>query len=136
MQFNFNTSLGYALIAAAGEVLLQRVKPALKSAREVLDLALDPNGLSEKLKGRNIATLLPAGLAFANAVTLQRVMSQSVRHCGCAQGRRVPKSPIGSGAWRFQINCLNVGRHRLWHRPVPKGCQNVSPVRVIFAKNS
>jgi hypothetical protein len=119
MQFTLNAALGHAFIAVAGIVLLQRVNSALRHAREVLNLALQPNGLSEKLKGGNIYALLQAALAFGAAVTVQGRVSDPVRHCGSAQKRWAPTSPIGSGAWRFQINCLNVGRRRLCWRLAP-----------------
>jgi protein involved in polysaccharide export with SLBB domain len=71
---------GVAPVATVRKALLERVNPAVKSAREVLDLALDANGLTQKLQGGDILTLLPVSPAFANAVTLQGVVAEPVRH--------------------------------------------------------
>lgn len=71
---------GVAPIATVRKALLERVNPAVKSSREVLDLALDANGLTQKLQGGDILTLLPVSPAFANAVTLQGVVAEPVRH--------------------------------------------------------
>jgi protein involved in polysaccharide export with SLBB domain len=71
---------GVPPIANVRKALLERVNPAVKSAREVLDLALDANGLTQKLQGGDILTLLPVSPAFANAVTLQGVVAEPVRH--------------------------------------------------------
>lgn len=71
---------GVAPIATARKALLERVNPALKSSREVLDLALDASGMAQKLQAGDILTLLPVSPAFANAVTLQGVVAEPVRH--------------------------------------------------------
>ncbi len=71
---------GVAPIATVRKALLERVNPSVKSSREVLDLALDANGLTQKLQGGDILTLLPVSPAFANAVTLQGVVAEPVRH--------------------------------------------------------
>lgn len=71
---------GVAPIATVRKALLERVNPGSKSAREVIDLALDANGLTQKLQPGDILTLLPVSAAFANAVTLQGVVAEPVRH--------------------------------------------------------
>jgi DNA uptake protein ComE-like DNA-binding protein len=52
----------------------------LQSAREVVDLSLDASGLQQKLRAGDILTLLPVSAAFSNAVTLQGVVAEPVRH--------------------------------------------------------
>jgi len=71
---------GVTPVATVRKALLERVNPTVKSAREVLDLALDANGLTQKLQGGDILTLLPVSPAFANAVTLQGLVAEPVRH--------------------------------------------------------
>lgn len=71
---------GVAPIASLRKALLERVNPGSKSAREVLDLVLDANGLNQKLQSGDILTLLPVSAAFANAVTLQGVVAEPVRY--------------------------------------------------------
>ena len=71
---------GVAPIATVRKALLERVNPAVKSSREVLDLALDNTGLTQKLQAGDILTLLPVSPAFVNAVTLQGVVAEPVRH--------------------------------------------------------
>ena len=71
---------GLVPVASVRKALLERVNPSLKSAREVLDLALDSAGLQQKLQAGDILTLLPVSAAFANAVTLQGVVAEPVRH--------------------------------------------------------
>jgi len=55
---------GVAPIATVRKALLERVNPAVKSSREVLDLALDTNGLTQKLQAGDILTLLPVSPLF------------------------------------------------------------------------
>ena len=71
---------GVASVATVRKALLERVNPGLQSAREVVDLALDNTGLQQKLRAGDILTVLPVSAAFANAVTLQGVVAEPVRH--------------------------------------------------------
>jgi len=71
---------GLASVATLRKALLERVNPSLQSAREVVDLALDTAGLQQKLRAGDILTVLPVSAAFANAVTLQGVVAEPVRH--------------------------------------------------------
>lgn len=71
---------GATPMASARKALLERVNPAQNPARQVIDLALNANGLKQTLQGGDILTLLPVGPAFANAVTLQGVVAEPLRY--------------------------------------------------------
>lgn len=71
---------GATPMASARKALLERVNPEKIPARQVIDLALDANGLKQTLKGGDILTLLPVSPAFANAVTLQGVVAEPLRY--------------------------------------------------------
>jgi protein involved in polysaccharide export with SLBB domain len=71
---------GLAPVTTIRKALLERVNPGLQPGREVVDLALDSAGLQQKLQAGDILTLLPVSGAFANAVTLQGVVAEPVRH--------------------------------------------------------
>ena len=71
---------GLSSVATVRKALLERVNPGLQSAREVVDLSLDASGLQQKLRAGDILTLLPVSAAFSNAVTLQGVVAEPVRH--------------------------------------------------------
>ena len=71
---------GLAPVTTIRKALLERVNPGLQPGREVVDLALDSAGLQQKLQSGDILTLLPVSAAFANAVTLQGVVAEPVRH--------------------------------------------------------
>lgn len=66
--------------ANARKALLERVNPEKNPPRQVLDLALDSAGLQQTLRDGDVITLLPLSPAFANAVTLQGVVAESVRY--------------------------------------------------------
>lgn len=71
---------GVPVLASMSRALLERVNPLQSPARQVLDLALDPAGLQEPLRGGDILTLLAVSPQFGNAVTLQGAVADPVRH--------------------------------------------------------
>jgi protein involved in polysaccharide export with SLBB domain len=62
------------------KALLERVNPEKNPPRQVLDLALDTQGLQQTLHDGDVLTLLPISPAFANAVTLQGVVADPLRY--------------------------------------------------------
>ncbi len=71
---------GVPALASTHRALLERVNPAKSPARQVLDLALDPEGLKQPLRDGDVLTLLAVSPAFTNAVTLQGAVADPVRH--------------------------------------------------------
>lgn len=71
---------GVPALASTHRALLERVDPQRTPARQVLDLALDPAGLTQELRDGDVLTLLAVSPAFTNAVTLQGAVADPVRH--------------------------------------------------------
>lgn len=68
-------------LASPRKLLIERVNPQRKgAAREVLEQALDQDGMKSLLKDSDVVTLLPISPAFANAVTLRGHVAQPLRH--------------------------------------------------------
>jgi len=80
---------GVPALASAQKALIERIDPQQPSApRQVQNLQLNPEGLSQKLRDGDVITLLPISPAFGNAVTLQGAVAQPLRH-GWFAGMRV-----------------------------------------------
>ncbi len=80
---------GVPALASALKALVERIDPQQPSApRQVQNLVLNAEGLSQKLRDGDVITLLPISPAFGNAVTLQGAVAQPLRH-GWFAGMRV-----------------------------------------------
>jgi protein involved in polysaccharide export with SLBB domain len=72
---------GLSSLASHQKALLERIIPQdPQSPRQVQNLMLNLQGLDMRLQDGDLVTLLPISPAFANAVTLQGTVAQSVRH--------------------------------------------------------
>jgi protein involved in polysaccharide export with SLBB domain len=72
---------GLSSLASQQKALLERINPQdPQSPRQVQNLMLNMQGLDQRLQDGDLVTLLPISPAFANAVTLQGTVAQSVRH--------------------------------------------------------
>jgi protein involved in polysaccharide export with SLBB domain len=72
---------GLSSLASQQKALLERINPQEPQApRQVQNLMLNAQGLDQRLQDGDLVTLLPISPAFANAVTLQGTVAQSVRH--------------------------------------------------------
>jgi protein involved in polysaccharide export with SLBB domain len=71
---------GVPTLAATQKALIERIDGSQKSPRQVNDLVLNTQGLSQSLQDGDILTLLAISPAFANAVTLQGNVAQPLRH--------------------------------------------------------
>jgi protein involved in polysaccharide export with SLBB domain len=72
---------GLSSLASQQKALLERINPQDPQApRQVQNLMLNAQGLDQRLQDGDLVTLLPISPAFANAVTLQGTVAQSVRH--------------------------------------------------------
>jgi protein involved in polysaccharide export with SLBB domain len=71
---------GVPTLAATRKTLLERIDPAQAPARQVLELALSPQGLLTPLKDGDVITLLPISPGFGNAITLQGTVAQPLRY--------------------------------------------------------
>lgn len=80
---------GVPTLASAQKALVERIDPLQPGApRQVENLLLNAEGLSQKLRDGDVLTLLPISPAFGNAVTLQGAVAQPLRH-GWYAGMRV-----------------------------------------------
>jgi len=70
---------GVPVLAATQMALLERINPQAIPARQVAQLALDAAGLRTVLRDGDILTLLSISPEFANAVTLQGAVAESLR---------------------------------------------------------
>ncbi|MFN5097883.1 MAG: SLBB domain-containing protein [Limnohabitans sp.] len=72
---------GLPTLASTQKVLLERIDPQSANApRQVQNIALTAQGLSQVLRDGDVITLLPMVQAFGNAVTLQGAIAQPMRH--------------------------------------------------------
>lgn len=72
---------GLSSLASQQKALLERISiQDPQSPRQVQNIALNAQGLDQRLQDGDLVTLLPISPAFANAVTLQGTVAQSVRH--------------------------------------------------------
>jgi len=72
---------GLSSLASHQKALLERINSQdPQSPRQVQNLMLNLQGLDMRLQDGDLVTLLPISPAFANAVTLQGTVAQSVRH--------------------------------------------------------
>ena len=75
---------GVPSLASLQKALLERINvnstQTQQVAREVKNLMLNQQGLEQILQDGDVLTLLPISPAFANAVTLQGTVAQSMRH--------------------------------------------------------
>ncbi len=71
---------GVPVLAQSQKALLERIAPGQTPPREVSELVLNAQGLQQTLRDGDVLTLLPISPAFANAVTLQGAVAESVRH--------------------------------------------------------
>lgn len=72
---------GLSSLASQQKALLERINPQdPQSPRQVQNLMLNMQGLDQRLQDGDLVTLLPISPAFANAITLQGTVAQSVRH--------------------------------------------------------
>jgi protein involved in polysaccharide export with SLBB domain len=73
---------GGALPALADprKALLERILNERTPPRQVMDITLDALGLQTALRDGDVLTVLPISPAFANAVTLQGTVAQSLRY--------------------------------------------------------
>ena len=67
-------------LADPRKAVLERISNDRTPPREVHDLALDEAGLRTLLRDGDVLTVLPISPAFANAVTLQGTVAQSLRY--------------------------------------------------------
>jgi protein involved in polysaccharide export with SLBB domain len=72
---------GLPTLASTQKVLLERIDPQSANApRQVQNISLTSQGLSQFLRDGDVITLLPMVQAFGNAVTLQGAIAQPMRH--------------------------------------------------------
>jgi len=72
---------GLSSLASHQKALLERINvQEPQSPRQVQNLMLNAQGLDQRVQDGDLVTLLPISPAFANAVTLQGTVAQSVRH--------------------------------------------------------
>jgi protein involved in polysaccharide export with SLBB domain len=72
---------GLSSLASQQKALLERISiQDPQSPRQVQNIVLNAPGLDQRLQDGDLVTLLPISPAFANAVTLQGTVAQSVRH--------------------------------------------------------
>jgi len=72
---------GLPTLASTQKVLLERIDPQSANApRQVQNIDLNAQGLSQSLRDGDVITLLPMVQAFGNAVTLQGPIAQPMRH--------------------------------------------------------
>jgi protein involved in polysaccharide export with SLBB domain len=72
---------GLSSLASHQKALLERINVQdPQSPRQVQNIMLNAQGLDQRLQDGDLVTLLPISPAFANAVTLQGTVAQSVRH--------------------------------------------------------
>lgn len=72
---------GLSSLASQQKALLERISiQDPQSPRQVQNIVLNAQGLDQRLQDGDLVTLLPISPAFANAVTLQGTVAQSVRH--------------------------------------------------------
>lgn len=80
---------GVPTLASTQKALLERIVASPGTAqRQVLNLELTAQGLTQTLQDGDVLTLLPISPAFVNAVTLQGSVAQALRH-SWAPGMRV-----------------------------------------------
>ena len=70
---------GMPALATSQKALIERIQPQANPPRQVLDLALDPKGLSTPLQDGDILTLVGISQGFANAVTLKGNVAHPMR---------------------------------------------------------
>ena len=72
---------GVPTLAAPHKAVLETLNASQPSGpRHVAEIALDAAGLATPLKDADVVNLLPVSPAFSNAVTLQGVVAQPLRH--------------------------------------------------------
>jgi len=71
---------GLPALADPRKALLERIVGERTPPRQVLDITLDALGLQTALRDGDVLTVLPISPAFANAVTLQGTVAQSLRY--------------------------------------------------------
>jgi protein involved in polysaccharide export with SLBB domain len=72
---------GVPALASAQKALVERIDPQQPAApRQVQNLTLHAQGLTQPLRDGDVITLLPMSPAFGNAVTLQGAVAQPLRH--------------------------------------------------------
>jgi protein involved in polysaccharide export with SLBB domain len=71
---------GVPTLAKTQKALLERITRDNGAPRQVQEIALDKQGLREALLDGDVLTLLDISPAFANAVTLQGVVAESLRY--------------------------------------------------------
>ena len=71
---------GLSVLARSGKALLERIDPAVDTARHIEDFALDQAGLDRSLRDGDILTLFEISPQFANAVTLRGNVAQPLRY--------------------------------------------------------
>ncbi|MEI7783695.1 MAG: SLBB domain-containing protein [Betaproteobacteria bacterium] len=71
---------GLPALADPRKALLERILSDRTPPRQVLDITLDALGLQTALRDGDVLTVLPVSPAFANAVTLQGTVAQSLRY--------------------------------------------------------
>lgn len=71
---------GLSVLARSGKALLERIDPAVDTARHIEDFALDQAGLDRSLRDGDILTLFEISPQFANAVTLRGNVAHPLRY--------------------------------------------------------
>jgi protein involved in polysaccharide export with SLBB domain len=72
---------GLPTLASPQKALVERIDAQQPRApRQVQELVLNAQGLAHSLRDGDVITLLPLSPAFANAITLQGVVAQPLRH--------------------------------------------------------
>jgi SLBB domain len=81
---------GLPVLTSQQKALIERIASGqtTSSLRQVQNLTLDAQGVKQVLQDADVVTLLPISPAFANAVTLQGLVAQPLRHV-YTQGMRV-----------------------------------------------
>jgi protein involved in polysaccharide export with SLBB domain len=71
---------GLPALADPRKALLERILNERTPPRQVMDITLDALGMQTALRDGDVLTVLPISPAFANAVTLQGTVAQSLRY--------------------------------------------------------
>jgi protein involved in polysaccharide export with SLBB domain len=90
LQDVLNLGGGLPVLTSQQKALIERIASGqtTSSLRQVQNLTLDAQGVKQVLQDADVVTLLPISPAFANAVTLQGLVAQPLRHV-YVQGMRV-----------------------------------------------
>jgi len=83
-----NLGGGVPTLAKPKKALLERIDPNSNLPRQIQEIALDAAGLQTSMRDGDVLTLLDMSPGFSNAVTLQGVVANPVRHAWF-QGMRI-----------------------------------------------